>query len=358
MTEPSPPAGEVPRPVQTDPAPGGGQPNPLDLTPYPPRASDVQPSDVVALVLGGFWVIGAGLYLLLMPQALGTGSTAMNVLAFLLPLALIWLAANTIRTKALLREEAARLQAAIDAMRHTYVQQAQGGAVTGHVAAQIPLAQTVQTAPARTPPAPTGPVATFATGRPAPVGAPGQPALTKPGVARGEAQPALPLGAPPEALAPPLSIDDFIGALNFPKDETDRAGFAQLRRALADPRSAGLVRAAQDALTLLSQDGIYMDDLDADRARPEIWRKFAKGERGRAISSLGGVRDREALASCATRMRADPVFRDTAHHFLRRFDQTIMRFAEVASDAEITQLSGTRTARAFMLLGRVMGTFD
>jgi hypothetical protein len=33
-------------------------------------------------------------------------------------------------------------------------------------------------------------------------------------------------------------------------------------------------------------------------------------------------------------------------------------FEKTASDAEIADLSDTRTARAFMLLGRVAGTFD
>jgi len=57
-------------------------------------------------------------------------------------------------------------------------------------------------------------------------------------------------------------------------------------------------------------------------------------------------------------MKQDTIFRDAAHHFLRRFDKSFSEFEEIASDAEIAALSGTRTARAFMLLGRVAGTFD
>ena len=52
-------------------------------------------------------------------------------------------------------------------------------------------------------------------------------------------------------------------------------------------------------LTLLSQDGIYMDDLRPDRARPEAWRQFAEGARGREVAALGGVRDRSSLALTA-----------------------------------------------------------
>ena len=44
--------------------------------------------------------------------------------------------------------------------------------------------------------------------------------------------------------------------------------------------------------------------------------------------------------------------------FLRRFDKSFAEFAARATDAEISSLADTRTARAFMLLGRVAGTFD
>ena len=119
-----------------------------------------------------------------------------------------------------------------------------------------------------------------------------------------------------------------------------------------------MIQAAQDILTLLSQDGIYMDDLRPDRARPEIWRSFAQGARGRSVAALGGVRDRSSLALTAGRMKQDPIFRDTAHHFLRRFDRSFAAFEAEADDADISALADTRTARAFMLLGRVAGTFD
>ena len=57
-------------------------------------------------------------------------------------------------------------------------------------------------------------------------------------------------------------------------------------------------------------------------------------------------------------MKADPVFRDAVHHFLRAFDKTVAAFEPNATDAELAELGDTRTARAFMLLGRVTGTFD
>ena len=57
-------------------------------------------------------------------------------------------------------------------------------------------------------------------------------------------------------------------------------------------------------------------------------------------------------------MRQDTIFRDTAHHFLRQFDKTFTEFEKNATDQEIVALSETRTARAFMLAGRVTGIFD
>ena len=100
-----------------------------------------------------------------------------------------------------------------------------------------------------------------------------------------------------------------------------------------------------------------MDDLRPDMARPEIWRRFAQGERGRVVAQLGGIRDRSSLALTSGRMRQDPIFRDAAHHFLRRFDAMIVDFEKSATDQELSELSETRTARAFMLLGRVAGVF-
>ena len=149
----------------------------------------------------------------------------------------------------------------------------------------------------------------------------------------------------------------LIRALHFPEDENDAEGFTALRRALADARVAPLVKAAQDVLTRLAQEGIYMDDLRPDRARPEFWRAFAQGTRGALIAPLGGIRDRSCLALSSGRMRSDPEFRAAVHLFLREFDKVLSAFEPTADDAQIAALSDTRSARAFMLLGRVSGVF-
>ncbi|MEM8555066.1 MAG: hypothetical protein AAGF71_09630 [Pseudomonadota bacterium] len=171
------------------------------------------------------------------------------------------------------------------------------------------------------------------------------------------AQPGLPLDGAGEA-PPELSNADLLVALNFPEDPDDTDGFRALRRALKHPQTGPVISAAQDVLTLLSQVGLYMDDLKPDHARPELWRRFVTGERGGAITALGGIRKTEPLATCSRNMREDPVFRDAAHHFLQRFDRLLRVRMDGLEDADIIGLTDTRSARAFMLLGRVAGAFD
>lgn len=177
------------------------------------------------------------------------------------------------------------------------------------------------------------------------------------GLPKPEVQGHLDLGAAEEDT-PPLEAQDFLTALNFPQDPEDLDGFRALRLALAHAGAAPVILAAQDVLTLMSQFGLYMDDLAPDRARPELWRRFAQGERDAAMGDLGGIRDADALVACARAMREDPVFRDAAHHFLRRFDLMLSARLEELDDMAIIRLADTRSARAFMLLGRTAGIFD
>ena len=168
----------------------------------------------------------------------------------------------------------------------------------------------------------------------------------------------LPLHSPAGPERVPITIQEFIKALNFPDNPEDKEGFRVLRRAFEERELGKLLQASQDALTLLSQDGIYMDDLNPDLPLPSVWRKFARGERGLVVSALGGIRDRSALTLAKTRLKNDPIFRDATHHFLRNFDQILMEFEKTAEDNELLEMSQTRSARAFMLLGRVSGSFD
>ena len=312
--------------------------------------------ELIAIALSVLWLAGTAVFFLVLePRGVlpagggGAMQFVMILLAIFMPVAMIWVGATAARASRVMREESQRLQTAIDAIRHSYVAQNQARNAVSEPSVARKLDE-IAAAQRKTETA----LATFSTSRAA---APVSPPAPAP-VISDDDQVALPLGTPAEDIAPPLARDDFIRALNFPETAEDKAGFAALRRALKDREASKLVRAAQDILTLLSQDGIYMYDLRPDMARPEIWRRFAGGARGRTIASLGGVRDRSSLALSASRMRNDAIFRDAAHHFLRLFDRMFTQFAETASDTEISELSDTRTARAFMLLGRVAGTFD
>ncbi|NIZ08316.1 hypothetical protein HCZ97_02635 [Pseudooceanicola sp. HF7] len=159
-----------------------------------------------------------------------------------------------------------------------------------------------------------------------------------------------------DSNAPPTR-GDFVRALNFPETAEDREGFAALRKMLKEPDIALLIQAAQDILTLLSQDGIYTDDLPPSPTPTAAWQSYAQGVRGASVGALAGIASDEAESKIAERLKADPVFRDTAHHFQRRFDKMLPEFAEGATDSDFAALAQTRTARAFMMIGKVIGSF-
>ncbi len=267
---------------------------------------------------------------------------------------MIWLAASAARSARIMREESRQLQLSLDAMRQSYRQAQQALAATGQSSGVERKLNEIAEAQRQTGTA----LATFVSSRPTrpePAALPATPKLVE---TDEEGQASLALGTPAEALAEPLNMNDLIRAINFPENAEDAEGFEALRRALSDRRVASLIQASQDVLTLLSQDGIYMDDLRYDPARPAIWRQFAQGARGAQVGALGGVRDRSSLALTAGRMKQDTIFRDAAHHFLRRFDTVLEEIEPNATDDELDRFGRTRTARAFMLLGRVTGVFS
>ena len=328
----------------------------IDRTRRVENDTGISSTEIIAIVLSVLWMAAVGLFFLILPPQNDPNGPfdslrfVLVLMAIFLPVAMIWVAAVASRSARTMREESRRLQAAMDGMRETYVadRNAQNGGSGPTVERKLnEIAQTAKKTESA--------LATFASTREAQTQ---RLAITSVRSTDSDDQPTLALGTSSEDLTPVLGRPDLIRALNFPDTDQDTEGFTALRRALQDRSARQLVQAAQDILTLLSQDGIYMDDLRPDRARPEIWRRFAKGERGRAMASLGGVRDRSSLALTAGRMREDTIFRDAAHHFLRRFDQMLITFETEASDEDLIALSETRSARAFMLLGRVAGTFD
>jgi len=312
-------------------------------------------AEIAGVAASAIWLAGVAIWMVVAPPELAADPAlrvVIGLIAALVPVLLLWGTLAFLRLGRVMRAEVAGLRAAIEAEsaardRRMRTDEATPDPAVQHSLAELLAAQRrIEAALAAPPPEPPAP-------EPAPEPDPGPVPQER---ATGQAD--LPFDAGDEESAPPLAWADFIRALNFPDTPDDTAGFDALRRALRDRPTAQLVRAAQDVLTLMSQDGLYMDDLHPEPASPDIWRRFASGERGQAIAAIGGIHDEAALAEVAARMKRDPIFRDAAHHFLRRFDRIVSQFAEVAPDADITALAGTRTARAFMLLGRSVGVFD
>jgi hypothetical protein len=314
-----------------------------------------RPSRLPVEWLAGFatalWLAGAALFLLRTDTStLGPAGALVIAVAVILPPFLIWLAVLIYASIGALRGDTARLHDSVDGMRQHILSQ-DHVLRRSHDAEMAAKLEAIAAAQKITESA----IATFSSRR----GAMAPQLLAhQPRHAAIVEQPTLALGTPAEALAAPLTVDELIRALHFPETTEDTDGFAALRRALADHSTVQLIRTAQDVLTTLSQEGIYMDDLRPDPARAEIWRSFAQGARGAQVAQLGGIRDRSCLALTVGRMRQDLAFRDTAHRFVREFDRCLTEFEIDASDTEIARLAQTRSARAFMLLGRVTGIFN
>jgi hypothetical protein len=170
-------------------------------------------------------------------------------------------------------------------------------------------------------------------------------------------EPEPPASDAPAAAAPP-AWPDLIRALDFPRDADDGEGFRALRAALRHHGLAQVLQAAEDVLNLLSQEGVFVDELEVDPVDPAGWRRFMAGVRGPEVAGLGAVRDPRALDAARRLMASDSIFRDSALFFQRRFDRLLTEFGGDAGEAEIEELAGTRSGRAFMLLVRLSGSLD
>lgn len=303
----------------------------------------------VGIGLTAAWLILLLLFWLLAPtptegtNAAGGLTRLVAMIGAVLPLALIWMAVLLGRAIAGLRAEADELRARLSQLREM-------AATRGTPPPSRTLPEpTEQVRPGGTT-APTPASQQLAAPRPAP--APAQPPRARP--ATDIRQQAMRFDAPE-----PVEIDSdtLIQALNFPDGPDDHTAIAALRTALRDHDSSRVLRAAQDVITLLAGHDVYMDDLPSYPAPAAIWRRFGEGERGSSVAPLGGVHDETALELTAALLRADEIFRDTAHHFLRHFDLMLTRTLPQLDDAQITVLADTRSARAFMLIGRAAGIF-
>lgn len=173
-----------------------------------------------------------------------------------------------------------------------------------------------------------------------------------------DGQDALPFEAPESPASSPFEWEELVRALNFPEDEHDTQGFAAIKRVLPNRVVAQLLQASEDVLSMLAQEGIYMDDLTTEKANPDVWRQFVNGSRGAVAAEMGTIRDQAAVVLTRGRMRADHVFKDASLHFLRLFDRFLQENISDATDMDIQKLAETRTGRAFQLMARVSGSFD
>ncbi|MGR3625015.1 MAG: hypothetical protein ACU0A0_01860 [Limimaricola sp.] len=276
------------------------------------------------------WVLLAG-----GAMAIGGQPLVGPVLVVVVPVALLWMGLFASHASRTAREESHRLRAEIQTLQRSLRTQSRGG-VSPEIDRRL---ATIERAARQTETA----LAGFGVSRPMePEAEPEQPAEEAP-------------ASPP---APTLGRAEMARALNFPDNDQDLEGFAALRAALRDTRARQLIQASQDVLTLLSQDGIYMDDLAPPAAPPEAWRALAQGERGDVMAPLSDGLDADGFAGVAAeRMASDTIFRDTAQHFLRLYDRMFDEYCDGADDDEIALLAETRTGRAFRLLGAAAGNF-
>lgn len=327
----------------------------------PPSGRSVSASEWIAIVLCLIWAGMVAAFFLTYDWRqvlqLDSGTPLQWIVIFLaifLPVALILTVTSAARSTRIMREESYRMQVAFDSMRQSFLAETQARGMGVQMSVERKLEEIAQAARQTE-----NVVATFSSSRDA------TPVLPRPAPAdlgyeeiQEAHQPALELGPMPADAATPVPNDHLIRALNFPNSNDDGAGFAALRHALADRNIARVVHTAQTILTALAEDGIFMDDLRPDKGRPELWRRFARGERGAMVATIGAVRDRSSLALSAGRMRQDLEFRDATHEFLRRYDGMLQTIEPELSDTELAALADTRSAKAFMLLGRVTGIFD
>ena len=85
-----------------------------------PGAPSVSGIEIAAVVLSLIWLVVSVVFLVL-PGRVETSSFIVTLLAVFMPVAMIWVAAMAMRASRIMREESARLQTAIDAIRNAYM---------------------------------------------------------------------------------------------------------------------------------------------------------------------------------------------------------------------------------------------
>lgn len=308
----------------------------------------------IGLIVSAIWLVGTLTLYLAASHAFAF--TFVNIVAFLMPLLLIWFAVFIAMAAQDLATQARDLRDGLDQLKGASVAPPARGYPDFEIKSQLEqIAELTQRNDTRM--AAIAAKALDDTGHPMPPRETAALPDTAPRSLSDMDQGDLPFPASNQDGRIPISIPEFIKALNFPDDADDKEGFRVLRRALEDHRTAPLINAAKDVLTMLSEDGIYMDDYRPDRAKIDLWRQFAKGKRGKSVAALGGIEDRAVISIASAKLKGDPEFQTTAHVFMQQFTNVLETFETTADDSELHAMADTRSARCFMVLGRISGTF-
>ncbi|MFK7945868.1 MAG: hypothetical protein AB8B85_23565, partial [Paracoccaceae bacterium] len=134
---------------------------------------------------------------------------------------------------------------------------------------------------------------------------------------------------------------------------------AAVKAAAGDPDIAAVLVQSQAISKALADDKVHLEDLSFEHAPAALWHRYALGERGAEITSLGEVSDEISLALVRARLRSDPEFRALAIRFAASYGRMLGRAAtDLGADPKLVEIAETRPGRAFVLLGGLVGAFD
>jgi len=150
----------------------------------------------------------------------------------------------------------------------------------------------------------------------------------------------------------------IIRALNFPENLDDVAGYEAYDAAIREPAIGKLLNYAEKVLEGLAAEGVYMESVDPEYGRAELWRMHASGAVGQEISNLGSIDDQRLLGHVATRLKTDGDLLELGQAMVDQFHIVLHEFVRVAEDPELFDLIMTRTAKAYILLGHVLDGKD
>ena len=313
--------------------------------------------DISTILISIVWVVFSIFFLTFGENRanadVGKVNFLLNCLAVFIPVVVIATFSIVIKMSGILKGEVLKLQTEIDAMRRIYVTQQQVSGLRVKPGIEKKLNE-IEAAQKKT----QSEIAKFSTRREPSDFLDEKAAITKNRPSFTKNEPLLPLDVQETAEGSAVLINDFIKAADLPDSADDKEGLGALKRALQDRDLAKLLHATQDSLKILSKEGIYIDALKLEPGEITLWRDFGKGKRGKKLAGIINFSNNEVLQKANSRFKTDTVFKDVVHHFLRQFDNVFTEFSTNASDDDILNFSTTRTAKTFLILAFIAGTFE